>query len=130
MASGPITSWQIDGESRDIILPTKACIVKSVVLPVVMCKSQSWTIKKAEHQRIDAFKMWCWRRLLRAPWRARRWLDSITESMDIYLTKLREIVKDREAWCVAGHGVTKNWTSISDWTEFNLSHIASGQLWS
>ena len=116
MASGPITSWQIDGEtmetardfiflvskitadgdcsheikrrlllgrkvmanldsilkSRDITLPTKVCLVKAVVFPVVMYRCESWTIKKFEHQRIDAFELWCWRRLLRVPWTARR----------------------------------------------------------
>ena len=116
MASGPITSWQIDGEtmetvtnfiilgsqitadgdssheiksrlllgrkvmtnldsilkSRDITLPTKVCLVKAMVLPVVMCGCESWTVKKAEHRRTDAFELWCWRRLLRVPWTARR----------------------------------------------------------
>ena len=116
MASGPITSWQIDGEtmetvrdfiflgskitadsdcsheikrhlilgrksmtnvdsvlkSRDITLPTKDCLVKALVFPIVMYRCESWTIRKAEHRRIDAFKMWCWRRLLRVPWTARR----------------------------------------------------------
>ena len=118
MASGPITSWQIDGEtvadfiflgskitedsdcsheikrrlllgrkimtnldsmlkSRDIILPTKVCLIKAIVFPVVMYGCQIWTVKKAEHQRIDAFELWCWRRLLRVPWTARRSNQSI-----------------------------------------------------
>ena len=122
MASGPITSWQIDGEtvadfifggskitadgdcsheikrrlllgkkvmtnldsilkSRDIILPTKVCLVKAMVFPVVMCGCESWTIKKAEHRRIGAFELWCWRRLLRVPWTARRSNQSILKEI-------------------------------------------------
>ena len=125
MASGPITSWQIDGEivetvtdfiflaskiiadgdcsheikrrlllgrnvitnldsilkSRDIILPTKVCLVKALVFPVVMDGCESWTIKKAEHQRIDAFELWCWRRVLRVPWTARRSNQSILKEI-------------------------------------------------
>ena len=72
MASGPITSWQIDGESRDITLPTKVCIVKSMVFPVVVYRCESWTTKKAESRRIAAFELWCWRRPLRVPWTARK----------------------------------------------------------
>ena len=215
MASGPITSWEIDGEtvesvrfyflgsiitvdgdcsqeikrrlllgrkimtnldsilkSRDIALPTKVHLIKAMVFPVVTYGCESWPVKKAECQRIDAFELWCWRRLLRVPWTVRRsnpsilkeispgcsleglmlklklqyfghlmqrvdslektlmlggiggrrrrgrqrmrWLDGITDSMDMSLNEIRKLVMDREAWRAVIHGISKSHTQLSD----------------
>ena len=164
-------------KSRDIPLPTKVNLVKAMVFPMVINGCESWTVKKAEHWRIDPFELLCWRRLLwvirtarrsnqsilkeisprislkgmmlklelqyfghlmqrvdslqktlmlggiggrrRRGWQRMRWLDDITDSVDMSLRELRELVMDREAWSAAIHVITKSWTRLSNWTELN-----------
>ena len=130
---------------RDIIFLTKVHLVKATVFLVFMYECESWTIKKAEHWRIDAFELRCWRTLLRVPliarrsnqsmlgnmegrrrrgWQRMRWLDGITDSINISFSKVRDLVMDREAWLAVVHGVTKSQTWLNNWTECSVNHLS------